>query len=92
MIKLREDNFAPSPSPAHRRMFPIQRRIDAEHHNLAVDHELLHAVLARRFDDPRIAVGPIVAAARDQAHAVAVALKAEAIAVMFDRKSSRLCP
>jgi len=31
-------------------------------------------------------------AARDQAHAVAVALDEEAVAVVFDRKSSRLCP
>ena len=31
-----------------------------------------------------IALGPVVAAARDQAHAVAVALQAEAVAVVFD--------
>jgi hypothetical protein len=27
-----------------------------------VDHELLEAILQRRLDDPRISVGPIVAA------------------------------
>jgi len=41
-------------------------------------------VVERRFHDPRIATGPIVPAARDQAHAVAVALQPEAIAVILD--------
>ena len=34
------------------------------------------AVLQRRLDDPRIAVGPVIAAASDQADAIAVALPA----------------
>jgi hypothetical protein len=35
--------------------------IHAKHHDLAIDHELLESILQRRFDDPRIAVGPIIA-------------------------------
>jgi len=56
--------------------------VDAEHHRLAVDHEPPDAVLQRRFHDPRI--GPVVAAARDQADAVAVALKPQAVSVVLD--------
>lgn len=40
-------------------------------------------ILRAALDDPGIAAGPIVAPARDQAHAVAVALQAEAIPVVF---------
>jgi hypothetical protein len=39
--------------------------VDPEHDGLAVDHELPLPVLQRRFHDPRIAVGPVVAAPRD---------------------------
>jgi hypothetical protein len=41
------------------------------------------ADLARGFHDPWIAAGPIVAAPRDQAHAIAVARQAEAITVVL---------
>jgi hypothetical protein len=40
-------------------------------------------VLQRGFDDPRIAVGPVVAASGDEAHAVAVTLQAEPVTVVF---------
>jgi hypothetical protein len=66
--------------------------IDAEDDGLAVDGEMLMAIFQLCIDDPRIAVGLVVAAARDQAHAVAVALDADAVAVVFVRKSSRLWP
>jgi len=36
--------------------------IDAEHHGLAADDELLVAVLQRTLDDPRIPCSPVVAA------------------------------
>src|SRR6476659_5304234 len=36
------------------------------------------------LDDPGISLGPIVSAARDQPHTIAVALDAQAIAVVFD--------
>ena len=57
--------------------------IDAEQHGLAVDDELLAVILQRRLDNPRIAVGPVVAAAGDQANAIPLALQAEAIAVLL---------
>jgi hypothetical protein len=38
--------------------------IDPEHHGLAVEHELLLLDLARRLDDPWIAVCPVIAATR----------------------------
>jgi hypothetical protein len=58
--------------------------IDAEHHGFAVDHELPVPVLQRRFDDPRVSAGPVVAALGDQAHALAVALKPQPVDVVFD--------
>jgi hypothetical protein len=58
--------------------------IDAKHHGLAIDHELPVPVLARCLDDPRVAVRPVVATARNQAHAFAVPLQPEAVAVVFD--------
>ena len=48
--------------------------MNAQHHRLAVDHELPIAVLQRRLHNPRISVGPVLAALGDQAHALAVAL------------------
>ena len=58
--------------------------IDAKHHGLAIDHELPVPVLARCLDNPRVAVRPVVATARNQAHAFAVPLQPEAVAVVFD--------
>src|SRR4029077_7307038 len=37
----------------------------------------------RGFDDPRIAVGPVVTASCDQAHAISVTLEAEPVTVVF---------
>jgi hypothetical protein len=62
----------------------VGNAIDPENDGGAVDYELLHPVLQRRLDDPRIASGPVVAASRDEAREVAVALDAQAVAVMFD--------
>jgi hypothetical protein len=44
--------------------------ISAEHDGIAVDDEAGLAHLVRRLDDPRIAVGKVVAALGDQADAV----------------------
>jgi DNA invertase Pin-like site-specific DNA recombinase len=41
----------------------VSDAIDAEHHRLAVDHELLESILQRRLDNSRIAIGPVIAAA-----------------------------
>jgi hypothetical protein len=54
---------------------------EPEHHGLAVQHEVCLPDLARDLDDPGVAVGPVVAAAGDQAHAIAIALQAEAAVV-----------
>ena len=62
----------------------IGNAVDAEHHRLAIDDELLDPVLQRRFHDPRIAIGPVVPVARDQAHTIAVALHAQPVTVVFD--------
>src|SRR4029077_19707711 len=62
----------------------VGHTVNAEHHGLAIDNELLHAVLQRSLGDPWIALGPVVAVAGDQPHAIAVALDAQAIAVIFD--------
>jgi hypothetical protein len=44
---------------------------------------MLDPVLERALDNPGIALRPVVTAARDQPHAVAVAFKAEAMAVIL---------
>jgi hypothetical protein len=40
----------------------IRDTVDTEYHRLAVDHELLDAVLQGRLADPRVAACPVVAA------------------------------
>ena len=40
--------------------------------------------LTRGFDDPGICAGPVAAIAGNQAHAIAIALDAQAIAVILD--------
>jgi len=42
------------------------------------------ADLARRLDDPRVSLRPVIAAAGDQPDAVATPLNAKAVAVVFD--------
>ena len=58
--------------------------IDAEHHRFAVDDEAALADLSRRLHDPRISVGPVLAALGDQADPVAVALQPEPVGVVLD--------
>src|ERR1035438_6318421 len=48
----------------------VGNTIDAEDNGLAVNDELLLAVLQRGLDDPGIALGPVVSVAGYQAHAV----------------------
>src|SRR6185437_1787535 len=62
----------------------VGNTVDAQHHGFTVDGETLLGVLQGALDDPRVTVGPIVTAARDQPHAIAVALQAEAVTVVFD--------
>ena len=58
--------------------------IDAEDHRLAIDDELLDPVLERGFDNPRIAVRPIVPVAGNQPHAIAIPLDAQPVTVVLD--------
>jgi hypothetical protein len=58
--------------------------VDAEHHGLAVDGELVVLVLQRGFDNPRISSAAVVAVAAEQTNALTFALNDQAIAVIFD--------
>jgi hypothetical protein len=57
--------------------------VNAQDDSFPVDHELLRSVLQGRLHDPWIPLRPVVATLTDQAHAIAVALNAEAIPVVF---------
>jgi len=46
---------------------------------LAVNDELTEPILQRRLDDPRISVSPVAAAPRDQANAIALASREQAL-------------
>jgi len=48
--------------------------VDAKDDGLAIDHEVLGAVLQRGLDDPRITLRPVIATLGDQADAIAIAL------------------
>ena len=61
-----------------------------EHHRFAINDEAPLPVLQRGLDNPRIAVGPVITAASDQAHAVTVALQAEPIAVVCNQAGTDL--
>jgi hypothetical protein len=61
----------------------IRDAIGAENDRFAVEDEVLLAALRAASKDPWITAGPIVASARDQAHAVSIALQAEAVAIVF---------
>ena len=56
--------------------------VDAADDSLAI--ELALPVLQRGFNDAREALGPVIAAAGDQPHAIAVALDAQPVAVELD--------
>jgi hypothetical protein len=58
--------------------------VDAEDDSLAIDDELLDPVLERGLNYLRIAIGPVVPVARDEAHTIAVALDAQPVTVIFD--------
>ena len=58
--------------------------IDAEQHRLAIDHERSSCDCAARLRDQRKPIGPVMAVAGEQPHALAVALDDQAIAVVLD--------
>lgn len=95
MLKARSHNIVRSSQPAHlelhlvvvlARMQRVEVRdaVDAEHHSLTVNDELLLSVLQRRLDDPGEALRPVMAGPGDQPHGFALALDAQAVAVIFD--------
>jgi len=57
--------------------------IDAEHHRLTINDELLVPVLQRTLDNPRIALGPVVAAMSDQANAITVMFQPQPGAIVL---------
>jgi hypothetical protein len=57
--------------------------VDAEHHRLLIDDEMLLEVLQCGLDDPREAPSPVVSVAREQPHGRALLLDAQAITVIL---------
>jgi hypothetical protein len=57
--------------------------VDAQDDGLAINDKALLPTLQRGLNNSWIALGPIVSAARDQPHAVAIALNAQAKAIVF---------
>ena len=57
--------------------------VNAENYGLAVYHVLLVPIPQRCLYNPRVPLRPFIAPAGDQPHAVAVALHAEPIAIIF---------
>jgi hypothetical protein len=70
--------------PARMQAVEIRDAVHAQQHRLAIDHKRTGEVAQRGFDDSGIPIAPIVAVAGEQAHALALALDDQAIAVMFD--------
>src|SRR4051812_47298493 len=62
----------------------VRDAVDAEQPQPHLDDELLLAVLRRRLDDPGETLRPVMAVPGDQPHAFALALDAQAVAVIFD--------
>ena len=62
----------------------VGHAVDAEHHGLAVDHELLGAVLQGALDNSRVSARPVVTVASEQPDAIAVADNDQAEAIMLD--------
>jgi hypothetical protein len=55
---------------------------------LAIDDELLLAVLQSGFNDPGEALRPIVPAASNQPHPIAIALNTQAVAIELDPREA----
>jgi len=58
--------------------------IDAQDDRLAINDEMLLAILQGGFNDPRKALCPIVPAASNQPYPIAVALNAQAVTIVLD--------
>ena len=71
-------------APARVQRVEIGQPVDAKDHGLSVDNELFAPVCQGGLRYPREALGPIVAAAGDQPHVMAVPLDAKPVAVILD--------
>ena len=62
----------------------MKSEVDAENDGLSINDKLRVPVLQRGLDDPWITAAPVVAVPSDQAHAIAVALQADAITIVLE--------
>jgi len=58
--------------------------VDAEDHGLAIDHKALLPVLQRRLGNPGIALCPVGAVAREEAHALVLPDNQHPVAIMLN--------
>ena len=58
--------------------------VNAQQHRLAVNYEGRIPITPRGFSDQRIPITPVVAVAREQPNALALALNNQAVAVVLD--------
>jgi hypothetical protein len=70
--------------PARVQAVEVAAAVDPEQHGLAIDHERSVPVSQRRFGDQGKPIAPVVAVAREQADALALALHDQAVAVVLD--------
>jgi hypothetical protein len=84
MPPARISKLRPLTVPARCQRVEIGDAVRPEHDRLAIDDEALLAQLQRGGDDQREAIGPIITASADQAHAVLLADKHHAITVVLD--------
>ena len=66
--------------------------VGVEPDRLTIEHEGRRPERGRGPADQRVSIQPVMPSTREQPDTVAIAFKAEAVAFVFDRKSSRLCP
>jgi hypothetical protein len=61
--------------PTGMKRVEIRYIVHAQYHRLAINDESLLPVLQRGLDDPRVTLGPVLTAARDQPHTITIALQ-----------------
>src|SRR4029078_4242999 len=59
----------------------VRYPVNAEKHRLAVDHKRAVSIPERGLNNQRIAIGPVVAVSREKAHALALALNNQTVAI-----------
>ncbi|MGY3239981.1 hypothetical protein ACVMAJ_006871 [Bradyrhizobium sp. USDA 4448] len=61
----------------------MKSEMPSEHDSLTVDHEMLLPVLQRSLGDPRMALGPVGAVAREEAQALVLPDNQHPVAIML---------